>query len=724
MRSITLILIFNLTGNICFGQKQLPTTPVFEIKSDTIYEQILNPTYYEVLEDNSGKWLFDEVSQVPISNLFHAKGVKVEGIDTSAVHTFWHRYRLKNTMATTAKISIGSYADLLDLYAKKADNSEWIHYQNGFLRDWNKRDGLKSGVIMFSLTSGEEMYLYVRRYRENVTNFKINIGFYSTEKFIQEQYIDYVDERSSIFRFFHLQEAFLLGLFLLTIFFNLFFYRISKEKSYLYFALFVLFLGINRLYNILDTYFYWEYPSLVQYVPYLSYAWAFIPFFLIQFVRAFFDTKGNYKKWDTLLNTIAFANVVIMLLLCFDINFKIYIFDFNENFGRVFSFVLIPISILITFGLYIRRKDTFQLYLVVGLSPMMIWYSYFQIARNMGYKFKSGFYRTVEVPCLLWLILILAWLLFMRYNKLKQKNEQRALDIERERNQLIEGQKVELEKQVKERTAELVASQNQLIQKEKLASLGELTAGIAHEIQNPLNFVNNFSELSVDLAKDLKEEIHKPDINKEYVEELLTDLSQNQEKINHHGKRASSIVKGMLEHSRASTGVKEMTDINALADEYFRLSYHGLRAKDKDFNANMEIDFDKNLPKINLIPQDMGRVLLNLFNNAFYAVTEKNKQNTEGVAFKPTVYLSTQLIDNQIVIKVKDNGSGMPDSVRAKVFQPFFTTKPTGSGTGLGLSLAYDIVTKGHGGTLEVISTEGGGTEFLITLRMQLNTIH
>jgi two-component system, NtrC family, sensor kinase len=225
--------------------------------------------------------------------------------------------------------------------------------------------------------------------------------------------------------------------------------------------------------------------------------------------------------------------------------------------------------------------------------------------------------------------------------------------------------------------------------------------------------------LSVDLAKDLKEEIHKPNIDKEYVEELLTDLSQNQEKINHHGKRASSIVKGMLEHSRASTGVKEMTDINALADEYFRLSYHGLRAKDKDFNATMETDFDKNVPKINIIPQDMGRVLLNLFNNAFYAVHQR-QQLSESLklseSYTPAVFLTTQLIDNQIVIKAKDNGTGMSESVRAKVFQPFFTTKPTGSGTGLGLSLAYDIVTKGHGGALEVVSTEGVGSEFIIQL--------
>ena len=205
---------------------------------------------------------------------------------------------------------------------------------------------------------------------------------------------------------------------------------------------------------------------------------------------------------------------------------------------------------------------------------------------------------------------------------------------------------------------------------------------------------------------------------------MFDDLSQNQEKINHHGKRASSIVKGMLEHSRASTGVKELTDMNALADEYFRLSYHGLRAKDKDFNATMETDFDSNLPKISVIPQDLGRVLLNLFNNAFYAVNERSQQLSKGLKplessddnYTPSVFLSTQQIDNQIVIKVKDNGLGMPESVRAKVFQPFFTTKPTGQGTGLGLSLAYDIVTKGHGGTLNVESTEGVGTEFIIHL--------
>ncbi len=251
----------------------------------------------------------------------------------------------------------------------------------------------------------------------------------------------------------------------------------------------------------------------------------------------------------------------------------------------------------------------------------------------------------------------------------------------------------------------LKSTQAQLIQSEKLASLGELTAGIAHEIQNPLNFVNNFSEVSTELVTEMKEELAVG--NQQSANEIADDLKQNLEKITLHGKRASSIVKGMLEHSKASSGDKEPTDINTLADEYLRLAYHGLRAKDKDFNSDFKTDFDPDLPKINIIPQDMGRVILNLINNAFWAV--KTVEN-------PLVVVKTEQTENKIIIKIKDNGSGIPENMKVKIFQPFFTTKPTGQGTGLGLSLAYDIVTKGHGGTLEVKSAEGVGSEFIITL--------
>jgi signal transduction histidine kinase len=267
-------------------------------------------------------------------------------------------------------------------------------------------------------------------------------------------------------------------------------------------------------------------------------------------------------------------------------------------------------------------------------------------------------------------------------------------------------------KSAEEALIELKATQSQLIQSEKMASLGELTAGIAHEIQNPLNFVNNFSELSEELLDELKDEIKgKPNEN---IAEILSDLKQNLNKINNHGKRASNIVKGMLDHSRTSSGIKELVDINLLADEYLRLSYHGLRAKDKSFNALFKTDLDQSLPKIEIVAQDFGRVILNLINNAFYAVNKKGKESTKE--YQPTVTLSTKKKANTVEIMVKDNGDGIPKHIKEKIFQPFFTTKPTGEGTGLGLSLAYDIITKGHGGELKVNSIEGEGTQFKIVL--------
>jgi signal transduction histidine kinase/ligand-binding sensor domain-containing protein len=284
-------------------------------------------------------------------------------------------------------------------------------------------------------------------------------------------------------------------------------------------------------------------------------------------------------------------------------------------------------------------------------------------------------------------------------------------------------------KEIEKAYKELKATQSQLIQSEKMASLGELTAGIAHEIQNPLNFVNNFSEVSAELVVEMKQElaagswqpVPSEARDQQSVMELLDDIKQNLEKINHHGKRADAIVKGMLQHSRTSTGQKEHTDINALADEYLRLAYHGLRAKDKSFNATMKTDFDETIGKINIIPQDIGRVILNLITNAFYAVDEKKKQlaETQNLAsplqYEPTVSVSTKKIDNIVLISVMDNGNGIPEHIKDKIFQPFFTTKPTGQGTGLGLGLSYDIV-KAHGGELKVETKEGAGAEFIICL--------
>ncbi len=268
-------------------------------------------------------------------------------------------------------------------------------------------------------------------------------------------------------------------------------------------------------------------------------------------------------------------------------------------------------------------------------------------------------------------------------------------------------------KEIEKAYTELKATQSQLIQSEKMASLGELTAGIAHEIQNPLNFVNNFSEVSNELIDEMNEELDKGDI--EEAKAIASDIKKNLEKINHHGKRADAIVKGMLQHSRTSSGVKEPTDINALADEYLRLAYHGLRAKDKSFNATIITDFDKTIGMIGIIPQDIGRVILNLITNAFYVVNEKKIALTGSATaqYEPTIWVSTKKIGNQVSISVKDNGNGIPREIKDKIFQPFFTTKPTGQGTGLGLSLSYDIV-KTHGGELKVETKEGEGSEFVI----------
>ncbi|TMI68103.1 MAG: hypothetical protein E6H09_23340 [Bacteroidetes bacterium] len=272
-------------------------------------------------------------------------------------------------------------------------------------------------------------------------------------------------------------------------------------------------------------------------------------------------------------------------------------------------------------------------------------------------------------------------------------------------------QKQKAKTKIEKAYGELKATQQQLIQSEKMASLGELTAGIAHEIQNPLNFVNNFSEVNKELVDELQQELRDGKIDDAIS--ISNDIKENEEKINHHGKRADAIVKGMLQHSRSSAGAKEPVDINKLADEYLRLAYHGLRAKDKSFSATLKTDYDESVGNITVIPQDIGRVILNLVNNAFYAVAEKKKQNP--ALYEPTVSVGTKKINGKVEIKVNDNGNGIPQKVLDKIFQPFFTTKPTGQGTGLGLSLAYDIV-KAHGGDLKVETKEGEGSEFIISL--------
>ncbi len=321
---------------------------------------------------------------------------------------------------------------------------------------------------------------------------------------------------------------------------------------------------------------------------------------------------------------------------------------------------------------------------------------------------KAEYRSTIRTYVFIGLLAVLGAIALVLYRNNRQKQQANTL-LQRQRDE-IHQQRTQLQESLET----LKSAQTQLIQKEKMASLGELTAGIAHEIQNPLNFVNNFSEVSAELVTELEEEQHKPVRDADLEAELLRDLKQNLQKITHHGGRASAIVKGMLEHSRTGTGKKQLTNLNALADEYLKIAYHGLRAKDKDFNCALVTDFAPDLGKVDVMPQELGRVLLNLYNNAFYAV--KEKQKTAPADYQPTVTVNTAQVNGKVEIRVGDTGTGMPDTVKAKIFQPFFTTKPTGEGTGLGLSLSYDIVTKGHQGSLRVESREGEGTEFVIQL--------
>jgi two-component system, NtrC family, sensor kinase len=443
---------------------------------------------------------------------------------------------------------------------------------------------------------------------------------------------------------------------------------------------------------------------------------AILIFFLLRYLRRSLRKFSPNERWDRILN---FSSIAVIVL---------FVVGQATRADMLWVWDIILLALLwITLYDPVFKSVQQVMYAVVPLAII-------RILTHITFAFFPAFYDKIDQYINLAFGVAITWLISVL---IKSRKQQKAIDAEREktkeeedRRKFIAAQKDELEVLVNERTKELVQqkeelqqtlselreAQAQLIQSEKMASLGELTAGIAHEIQNPLNFVNNFSDVNSELIGEMQTELQNGNVEEAIA--IASDIKENEEKINHHGKRADAIVKGMLQHSRKSSGQKEPTDINALADEYLRLSYHGLRAKDKSFNATMETDFDESIGKINMIAQDVGRVLLNLFNNAFYAVSEQIKRNPES--YKPTVSVTTKKCDDTVFISVSDNGSGIPQKVLDKIFQPFFTTKPTGEGTGLGLSLSYDII-KAHGGQIKVETAEGKGTTFIIQLPASAN---
>jgi two-component system, NtrC family, sensor kinase len=446
-----------------------------------------------------------------------------------------------------------------------------------------------------------------------------------------------------------------------------------------------------------------------------------VSFFLIQYIRSTLQTATQLPQWDKWLNYGRYISLTLLVIH--------YTVDEHEITDWLWHIFLVTILVIV------NRNEEFKS--LKGMVQTVIPFVVVSIINDFVEQAFPDFYSKYDdiftiATSFAFVLCFVIWFYARKQQKvleqeredrLREERESRAVKesleyLVNERTQELTHQKEELQKTIEE----LKSTQNQLIQSEKMASLGELTAGIAHEIQNPLNFVNNFSEVSVELCQELLEEIEKTSIDegdKDYIKGIIDDLSQNQQKITHHGKRADSIVKGMLQHSRTSSGEKEPVDINALADEYMRLAYHGLRAKDKEFNAALITDFDPTIGQVEVLPQDLGRVFLNLFTNAFYAVAEKKRKliaSGEGADYKPEVKISTKKFANKLYIRVSDNGTGMPEHVRAKIFQPFFTTKPTGQGTGLGLSMSYDIITNGHQGVLDVDTVQGERTEFKITI--------
>ena len=527
----------------------------------------------------------------------------------------------------------------------------------------------------------------------------------------------------------------LFGITIMIIILHLSFYILyPTQKANLYFGLFAVMFALANITQLI----FWLYPKGVAnkfYLGNFTFALFIIGYvFLSMAAYLFLERKRDFFFYFLLV----FAGIAIIL--------NAWPYGFGWQMGGPTFELLVQINIARFAILSTIKKQRGAWIIAVGAVSTLV---FFAIFLAQGTFTNSSFLlslpplriftyvmQNISLPTASSVFLAFEFAFANRtlQKKLLEVNElsQKNLAQEKEKQQLLASQNETLEQQVEERTAALKETlknlkdtQSQLIQSEKMASLGELTAGIAHEIQNPLNFVNNFSEVNTELSDELAQEAEKGNIDE--IKIIVKDIKENSEKINHHGKRADAIVKGMLQHSQASTGKKEPTYINSLADEYLRLSYHNIQAKDKSlptrqagFNATLKTDFDETIGNINIIPQDIGRVLLNLYNNAFYAVNEKLKaeslkQKAKSETYESIVSVSTKRVEDKIVVSVKDNGNGIPQKIADKIFQPFFTTKPTGQGTGLGLSLSYDII-KAHGDEIKVNTIENEGTEFIIQL--------
>lgn len=680
----------------------------FEIVNDTASEYFVPAEKLQLLFDSSGQLTFEQIQNESISQTFKQYDSQKNQPTPTAI---WFRYKLINKSGNDINIALQTSSSKSEFYIVR-DSNKVENYTSGYAVDWEEKSGLKLyNVIPFKIQMNKELQIYQKRYfsrgEELPSEFSINL--LNSHKYLFDLAKDSETHSTAST---NLLLAFFGGILVFASILNALIFFEIREKIYLFFSLFLLFVSFEFIAIFAEAFM----PGnlLAPVVIKLSGLFNFV--FLMHFNIYYFEVNKQYPRWNKFIT-------IFSILICFYILHGIYEFlKYQVMWGSdilnltFFIYLLVMVvSIIISLKKKTPKRKTFFL----AISPFILTIVGVFLSIYMERSPSLILIDSVLGITLVWAVVVFSAFLYRNYrNQGKQilqeqlEKERIILDKQLERNEYIEQQKNQLEEQVVERTKELKESleelkstQSQLIHSEKMASLGELTAGIAHEIQNPLNFVNNFSEVSNELIDEMKFELSSGDLEEGLA--IAEDIKQNLQKITHHGKRADAIVKGMLEHSRTNTGEKSITDINQLADEYLRLSYHGLRAKDKSFNANFTTDFDPNLPKINVIPQDIGRVLLNLINNAFQAVHSSTNH--------PEVKVGTKQSENEIQITISDNGVGIPANIKEKIFQPFYTTKPTGQGTGLGLSLSYDII-KAHGGQINVESIEGEGSTFTVIL--------
>ncbi|WP_336517169.1 ATP-binding protein [Pollutibacter soli] len=762
---LTAILVFSLFTTPASAQ---PTwAPLLRILSDTTYAFRLPDSAFQIFPDKEDLSISeitkggDQLRFVPINSIT---------TDQLKTRNWWVRYRIGNDADSSLQISLGAFADLVTWYTWPVGKPSSVTiFKSGSALPWMEKDGFKDAdLVPINIPAHSEMAVYGKiQFKRHGLPSEFALAWFSTEKMIAEQFFDHQSETIEKEAF---SKIFFAGFFLLAALFYLVLFAVIKEKEYGYLALFLFFLFIqmNPYFSILLAR---DYPVLAQRI---SEAGLLYTLFFFQFTRSFFNTKVRFPrgdKWLRFINIVyassVFAGVIWngvywlestrSILFCAGILvYTVILFRLlkkKDNESRLFLKALLPF--ISCFLLFLLSGFLYIVFIALNINTLDPFFEWLGNWANHLYHFSVS-----------WAILFFAYVLFRRYDHQRKKVAQQALEKEilarekeKERNALIARQKIELEEQVALRTAELHASleelkttQHQLIHAEKMASLGELTSGIAHEIQNPLNFVNNFSEINAELVEELKTELGNGDYGAATL--LAGEILDNEARILHHGKRADNIVKGMLQHSRKGIGKKESTDLEQLCNEYLRLSLHGMRARYPDFHIQPETNFDPLTGKLNVIPQELGQAIFNILNNAYYACAEKirisasetlevelsetaknrNKSSSRkagssviiselpitvkntGSRYIPRIELCTSRNREFVDIRIRDNGTGIPQHLKDKIYQPFFTTKPTGEGTGLGLSLAYDIITRGHNGELTVESIEGEFSEFIIRL--------